>query len=176
MKAFSSAEEFLESGDLSQGACIVLDIQMRGLTGFALQEKLASKEIRIPVIAVSALDDAEIRERARKLGAAFFRKPVDGQALIDAIHWAMGVALSKLPRSSLRPRGSLARRELRGIKIQNLFPCCHSCPGFHRDKLQQESRVSREGGNPVTFCSPLFSQRQFWIPTFVGMTDEVNLL
>jgi len=36
------------------------------------------------------------RERARKLGAAaFLRKPVDGQALIDAIHWAMGVALNK---------------------------------------------------------------------------------
>ena len=70
---------------------------MRGLTGFALQEKLASKEIRIPVIAVSALDDAETRERTWKLGAAaFFRKPVDGRALIDVIHWAMGVALNKM--------------------------------------------------------------------------------
>ena len=48
--------------------------------------------------------------------------------------------------------------ELRGIKIQNLFPCCHSC----------ESR------NPV-YIGPLFSQGQVWIPTFVGMTDEVNL-
>ena len=39
------------------------------------------------------MDDAETRERARKLGAAaFFRKPVDGQALIDSIHWAMGVS------------------------------------------------------------------------------------
>jgi len=96
VRAFASAEEFLESGDLSQRACIVLDIQMRGLTGFALQEKLASKDIRIPTIAVSALDDAETRERARKLGAAaFFRKPVDGQALIDAIHWAMGVTKHK---------------------------------------------------------------------------------
>lgn len=91
--AFASAEEFLESGNLSQKACIVLDIQMRGLTGFDLQEKLASKKIRIPTIAVSALDDAETREHARKLGAAaFFRKPVDGQALIDAIHWAIGEA------------------------------------------------------------------------------------
>jgi FixJ family two-component response regulator len=93
VRAFASADEFLQSGNLSQKACIVLDIQMRGLTGFDLQEKLASKDIRIPTIAVSALDDAETRERARRLGAAaFFRKPVDGQALIDAIHWAMGVA------------------------------------------------------------------------------------
>ena len=93
-KAFSSAEEFLQSGDLDEkGACIILDIRMPGLTGFDLQEKLASKGIRVPVIAVSAFDDAATRERARKLGAtAFFRKPVDGQALIDAIQWALGIS------------------------------------------------------------------------------------
>lgn len=95
VKGFSSAEEFLENQNPTEGSCIVLDIQMRGLTGFDLQEKLASQGIRIPVIAVSAFDDAETRERARKLGAvAFFRKPVDGQALIDAINWAMGVTNS----------------------------------------------------------------------------------
>jgi len=96
VKAFSSGEEFLQSGNLGQGACIILDIRMPGLTGFDLQEKLASKGIRIPVIAISAFDDAETRERARNLGAAaFFRKPVDGQALIDAIHWATGVTKDK---------------------------------------------------------------------------------
>ena len=92
VKAFSSAEAFLQSENLDVRECIVLDIRMPGLTGFDVQEKLASKGIRIPVITVSAFDDAETRERARKLGAvAFFRKPVDGQALIDAIHWATGV-------------------------------------------------------------------------------------
>ena len=93
VKAFSSAEEFLQSGNLDEKrACIIMDIRMPGLTGFDLQEKLASKGIRIPVITVSAFDDAATRERARKLGAtAFFRKPVDGEALIDAIHWAIGI-------------------------------------------------------------------------------------
>ena len=96
VKAFSSAKEFLESGNLDERTCIVLDIQMRGLTGFDLQERLASKGIRIPVIAVSALDDTKTRERARDLGAtAFFRKPVDGEALVDAIKWAMGGAKNK---------------------------------------------------------------------------------
>src|SRR5512135_1282144 len=91
VRAFSSAEAFLESGNLDERACIVLDIRMPGLSGFDLQEKLASMEIRIPVITVSAIDDAQSRERARRLGAtAFFRKPVDGEALIDAIHWATG--------------------------------------------------------------------------------------
>jgi CheY-like chemotaxis protein len=56
----------------------------------------AYRGIRIPVIAVSAHDDAKTRERAREPGAAaFFRKPVAGEALIDAINWAMGGAKNK---------------------------------------------------------------------------------
>jgi FixJ family two-component response regulator len=55
---------------------------MPRLTGFKLQEKLASKGIWIPLIAIAVFDDAETRERARQPGAAaFFRKPVEGQAL-----------------------------------------------------------------------------------------------
>jgi FixJ family two-component response regulator len=70
VKAFSSAEEFLQSGNLDEkGACIILDIRMPGLTGFDLQEKLASKGVRIPVISVSAFDDAGTRERTRAIGA-----------------------------------------------------------------------------------------------------------
>jgi len=61
--------------------------------------------------------------------------------------------------------------ELRGIKIQNLFPCCHSCPCLRRGKLVPAKAGSR---NPV-YIGSLFSQGQVWIPTFVGMTDEVNL-
>jgi FixJ family two-component response regulator len=63
---------------------------MPGSTGFDLQQRLVLQGIRIPVIVISASDDALIREHARKLGAAaFFRKPVDDQALLDAIWWAI---------------------------------------------------------------------------------------
>ena len=47
----------------------------------------------MPVIVISASDDAQTRENARKLGAAaFFRKPIDDQALLDAILWAISGA------------------------------------------------------------------------------------
>ena len=89
-ETFSSAEEFLSSAKQDKNACILIDIRMPGLSGFDLQEKLTSEGIRIPVIAISAHDDAETREHARELGAAgFFRKPVDDQALLDAIWWAI---------------------------------------------------------------------------------------
>jgi FixJ family two-component response regulator len=90
-KTFSCAEEFLNSLRKSETGCIIMDLRMPGLTGFDLQKKIASQGIRMPVIVISASDDAQSRERARELGAvAFFRKPVDDQALLDAIFWAIG--------------------------------------------------------------------------------------
>jgi FixJ family two-component response regulator len=92
VQAFRSAKEFLESASLSDGSCIILDMRMPGMTGLELQKELASRKIRIPVIGVSAYDDAPTRDLARALGAAaFFSKPVDDRALIDAILWATGV-------------------------------------------------------------------------------------
>ena len=93
VETFSSAEEFLRGPRRKENACILIDIRMSGSTGFDLQWNLASNGIQTPVIVVSASDDAQTRERAREQGAvSFFRKPVDDQALIDAIHWAIGKA------------------------------------------------------------------------------------
>ena len=89
VETFSSAEEFLSNSRQGQDACILIDIRMPGLTGFDLQKRLLSQGIRMPVIVISASDDVQTRERARELGAVnFFRKPVDDQALLDAIWWA----------------------------------------------------------------------------------------
>jgi FixJ family two-component response regulator len=90
VQTFCYAEEFLESASLRDDSCIILDMRMPGMTGPDLQKELVSRKIRIPVIVVSAYDDAAARDLARELGAvAFFRKPVDDQALIDAILWVL---------------------------------------------------------------------------------------
>ena len=89
VESFPSAEEFLSASRQDENACILIDIRMPGLTGFDLQKRLLSQEIRIPVFVISASDDVQTREHARELGAVnFFRKPVDDQALLDAIWWA----------------------------------------------------------------------------------------
>jgi FixJ family two-component response regulator len=89
-KAFSSAEEFLSSELLNNNNCIILDLRMPGMSGFKLMAELASRKIHTPVICVTAFDDVRSREQARELGAAaYFTKPVDDQALIDAINWAI---------------------------------------------------------------------------------------
>ena len=89
VEAFPSAEEFLSNSRQDQNACLLIDIRMPGLTGFDLQKRLLLKEVLIPVIVISASDDWQTREHAKELGAvSFFRKPVDDQALLDAIWWA----------------------------------------------------------------------------------------
>jgi len=96
VEAFASVDEFLGDKRHNTNACIIVDLRMPGSTGFDLQRELRSRGIRMPVIVISASDDAETREQARRLGAAaFFRKPIDDQALLDAIWWAISGAKGK---------------------------------------------------------------------------------
>ena len=87
-RPFESAELFLGSEFGDQGACILLDITMPRMTGPQVQACLNKRRVKLPVITVSARDDEETRALARELGARMFlRKPVDDQALLDAINW-----------------------------------------------------------------------------------------
>ena len=56
---FASAEEFLQSGQYSETACLISDIRMPGMSGLELQARLAEEDCRIPIIFITAL---EIRE------------------------------------------------------------------------------------------------------------------
>lgn len=91
VRAFESAEQFLENLQSERPACVLLDITMPGASGLDVQARLKEKGMHLPVIAVSARDDEETRRLARDLGVQFFfRKPVDDQALLDAIAWVTG--------------------------------------------------------------------------------------
>jgi FixJ family two-component response regulator len=100
VETFSSVGDFSQAPREKENACILMDIRMPGATGFDLQHELSERGVKIPVIVVSASDDALVREHARALGAVgFFRKPVDDQALLDAIWWA----ISETNRDGLEP-------------------------------------------------------------------------
>ena len=91
VRAFPSADAFLASGVPVEGACIILDVMMHGLSGLDLCQTLKARNVRASFIFVTAHDTPEARQQAREAGAiAYFRKPVDGRALIDAIEWARG--------------------------------------------------------------------------------------
>jgi FixJ family two-component response regulator len=89
-RAYESSERFLAEVRNEGYACILVDMTMPRMSGMELIARLKEKGITNPVIALSARDDDEIRQLARNLGVRFFlRKPVDDQALIDAINWVV---------------------------------------------------------------------------------------
>jgi FixJ family two-component response regulator len=86
VETFASAEAFLGSKHETRYDCLVLDVHLGGLSGFALQERLASAGRSIPIVFITAHDDPATRERARaEATAEYLRKPVDDQSLIGAI-------------------------------------------------------------------------------------------
>ena len=95
VRAFASAEEFLDAYDPECTGCLVLDSRMPGMSGQELQAELAARGVGLPIIVVTADADPETRRAAHRLNAtAFFRKPVDGSALLDAIDWAVRLSLA----------------------------------------------------------------------------------
>jgi len=89
-RAFSSVKEFFKQARMGDCDCIILDLHMPGMKGFDLMEILASQRINTKVIILTAFDDSESREKARQMNAAaFLTKPVDDQALIDTLKWAI---------------------------------------------------------------------------------------
>src|SRR5262245_30012652 len=93
VEPFPSAEAFLESPHRTRAACLVLDVQLGGLTGLELQEQLLAAGSQIPAIFITAHDDERTRERARRARAiAYLRKPFDDYVLIEAIKRAISRA------------------------------------------------------------------------------------
>lgn len=88
--AYPSPESFLAEEHHERHACIIMDITMPRMSGLEFGAQLRQRGIGLPVIAVSARNDDETRLQARELGVRFFlHKPVDDQALLDAISWVV---------------------------------------------------------------------------------------
>jgi FixJ family two-component response regulator len=89
-RAFASAEEFLESGEASQTACLIADISMPGMSGLDLQTKLNAERCRIPTIFITAHGDAKMRMQAMRAGAVeFLAKPFDDEVLLENVRAAL---------------------------------------------------------------------------------------
>jgi FixJ family two-component response regulator len=85
--AFASAEEFLSSTCCPNFRCLLVDVQLGGMSGIELHQKLAERGIRTPLIYLSA-GDAFDTSRLKNC-AGFFRKSVDGQTLLAAVRRAL---------------------------------------------------------------------------------------
>jgi FixJ family two-component response regulator len=89
-QAFASAEEFLNSGQQHQIACLITDIRMPGMSGLELQAKLNTEGCRIPIIFITGHGDERLRMQALRAGAVeFLAKPFDDEVLLESVRAAL---------------------------------------------------------------------------------------
>src|SRR5499433_1682935 len=91
VQTFASAQEFLAFSRPDVPSCLVLDVQLPGLSGLDLQEELAKADVQIPIIFLTGHGDIPMSVRAMKAGALeFLTKPFDDEDLLQAIHQGLG--------------------------------------------------------------------------------------
>src|SRR6266568_4324913 len=90
VQTFASAQEFLTSQRPDAPSCLVLDVQLPGLSGLDLQQELAKVNTPIPIIFITGHGDIPMTVRAMKAGAIeFLTKPFHDKDLLNAVEQAM---------------------------------------------------------------------------------------
>ena len=86
VEVFDTVERFLGGARLGDASCLVLDINLNGVSGIELKHRLTRSGVSIPVIFITGADDEATRQAALQTGcAAFLHKPFPSSALIEAI-------------------------------------------------------------------------------------------
>jgi FixJ family two-component response regulator len=90
VETFASAHEFLRNEQPDLPGCVVLDVELPGLSGLDLQRELAAHGVKLPIIFITGYGDIQMSVRAMKAGAMeFLTKPFRDQDLLDAIQQAL---------------------------------------------------------------------------------------
>jgi FixJ family two-component response regulator len=87
---FSSPQDFLLSAARDSSSCLITDVQMPGMSGLELQDRLNEQGSRIPIIFITAFPEKPLEKRALEAGAtAFLTKPFSGQSMLEHIARAL---------------------------------------------------------------------------------------
>ena len=93
-RVFASAEDFLDA-NLDDTSCLILDVQMKGLSGVELQKLLIAQGRRTPIIFVTAFPDERTRNHALDAGAiGFLSKPFSDDKLTKCLDLALANRIS----------------------------------------------------------------------------------
>src|SRR6516225_9449079 len=125
VQAFTSAQEFLASWPREGPSCLVLDVQLPGISGLDLQQELGNGDAQIPIIFMTGYGDIPMSVRAMKAGAVeFLTKPFRDEDLLSAVDQAIkrGHQIEQLkiqptqkqPYPEVEPRSEISFLEIVG--------------------------------------------------------------
>ena len=90
-EAFSSGQALLDSPLLTRAASVIADVNMPGMSGLDLHQRLAASGLRIPTILITAYPNDRVRARALRAGVAcFLTKPFGAENLLSCLRTALG--------------------------------------------------------------------------------------
>lgn len=116
-QGFASGVDFLDTVATLRPGCVILDINMPGLSGLEAQRELMARGSALPVIILTGSGDIGMAVQAMKAGAVeFIEKPYDHQSLLDALTTAFGLLDTRLGEAATTDRaatlvGRLSPRE-----------------------------------------------------------------
>jgi FixJ family two-component response regulator len=84
-EVYESAEAFLKRRDSSRIGCLLLDVNLSGMSGLELLEQLSDKQLGYPVFLISGAHDAQTVAHAKRYGAVVVDKPFDARALAQRV-------------------------------------------------------------------------------------------
>lgn len=114
-ETFASAQEFLDRARAEAASCLILDLQLPGLSGLDLQKRMAEVELEIPIVFLTGHGNIPVSVKAMKAGAVeFLTKPFEEQELLKAIQEA-------IERDRRTRRQHAETRELRA-RYESLTP------------------------------------------------------
>lgn len=124
-EAFASADDLLERAPAAEPGCVLLDVQMPGMNGLELHQRMAEAGIWLPVVFLTGKGDIPMSVQAMKHGAVdFLVKPVEEDVLFQALHQAIkrqtAEAASRRNRDGIMARLSLLSEREREVLEQVL--------------------------------------------------------
>jgi FixJ family two-component response regulator len=85
-EGYGSAEQFLGAEGLSRSSCIITDVEMRQMSGLGLLQHVKGVNSPVPVVIITGKPSENSEAFYLERGAiGFFRKPIDGDALLDLL-------------------------------------------------------------------------------------------
>ncbi|CAA9892469.1 Response regulator protein TmoT [Candidatus Methylobacter favarea] len=129
VKSFDSAQAFLDDYKPEQAGCLILDVRMPLMSGFELQEKLAEKNITLPIIFISGNAQIPDSAKAFRAGAVdFLEKPFDYKILLQRIQEAINKDAEERAEASEKRRlqSRLDQLTCREKEVLSLIVSSHS--------------------------------------------------